>query len=433
MNDVNKACSDYLKNQEGARRIMLGFKKKYQSLGTIGGVFVLNGPNPAERDFLRGLFRMDYSDVNTIRISLKKFEKAFQNSLYAGMELDLVLESYFQEQLVSNKTRREKELDQRRRFFEEVASVSEHDMLKSWLGDILEGSTSIGAKWLYDNYKVGAQELKKNFIWLEKLINLTEQEESGILIQVAAARTTKNPHALDTDTPLQKLLLYYLSYHHGMLVPSTQLDTQLLLEMGNLLVDSGSRTVMTYGFEAYDSDDKPLGWGEFYHRGEPLLLTHMNLANVEKIVPLIPGGGSTSNKANNIYCFENPAVFNTFLRRRPELSLLCVSGQINTAVYRFLDLLVAENCSVFYHGDYDPEGLLIADKLLMRYEYVHLFGYSEGYFIKSMSKENITDKRIVQLNRLNNKILKSIGQLIKSSSRVGYEEFIIEDLIDSIK
>lgn len=52
---------------------------------------------------------------------------------------------------------------------------------------------------------------------------------------------------------------------------------------------------------------------------------------------------------------------------RCSAGLLCTFGQLKLSGIRLVDLLAESHCKIYYVGDFDPEGLQIADKLLCRY------------------------------------------------------------------
>lgn len=60
--------------------------------------------------------------------------------------------------------------------------------------------------------------------------------------------------------------------------------------------------------------------------------------------------------------FENPSVLNYFKSLNKDYSIVIVSGMPNMACYKLLDN-INNNYDIYYHGDYDPEGLLIAPKI----------------------------------------------------------------------
>ena len=93
-----------------------------------------------------------------------------------------------------------------------------------------------------------------------------------------------------------------------------------------------------------------------------------------------------------------------------------------------LDLLEASKAELYYNGDFDPEGLQIADKLKQRYKRLHLWCYSiENY-------ENIkgtvdVEERLVKLNRIKSKELAPIIESMRKEKVAGYQETLVEELM----
>ena len=66
----------------------------------------------------------------------------------------------------------------------------------------------------------------------------------------------------------------------------------------------------------------------------------------------------------------------TLQRQKKPGTLLCLHGQLKTASWALLDRLAKGGAVFWYSGDFDPEGLLIAQRLRQRYENVQLWHFS---------------------------------------------------------
>lgn len=83
------------------------------------------------------------------------------------------------------------------------------------------------------------------------------------------------------------------------------------------------------------------------------------------------------------------------------VSLLCTSGLPRTAALVLLDQLVKSGSQLYYAGDLDPEGMMIADRLCGRYqERLCIWQMGQDYYSKSMSGERLDGLRITMLERL---------------------------------
>lgn len=117
-----------------------------------------------------------------------------------------------------------------------------------------------------------------------------------------------------------------------------------------------------------------------------------------------------------------------------DIGLICSNGQINLCTYMLIDKLIESNCLIYYAGDYDPEGLLIADKLKKRYQdKLQLWCYDVSYLEQIGINQEISQKRIQILQHINNEKLKMIAQKILVSQKVGYQEGLINIYQENIK
>ena len=86
---------------------------------------------------------------------------------------------------------------------------------------------------------------------------------------------------------------------------------------------------------------------------------------------------------------------------------------------------------VFYHGDHDPEGLRIADKLKTRFSNVKLYGYDLDLNMSSLSEETISIKRLKQLEKIESKELTPLANEMKKVGKAAYEEAMMDMLFSS--
>ena len=108
---------------------------------------------------------------------------------------------------------------------------------------------------------------------------------------------------------------------------------------------------------------------------------------------------------------------------------MCMNGQPRLAGLVALELLAAAGTSVFYAGDFDPEGLLIAQKLAHYYRdtlhgsfnYWHL---TPEDYRKSCSGKIISEKRLKILDRITDAELLPIVQMMRETRLAGYQEKI---------
>ena len=100
-------------------------------------------------------------------------------------------------------------------------------------------------------------------------------------------------------------------------------------------------------------------------------------------------------KDNEMYIVENPSVFAGLCAgHTKQVSCMCMNGQPRLAGLVTLDLLAASGTVVYYAGDLDPEGLLIAQKISEYYAgEFHYWHMTVEDYEKSKSNETISDKK----------------------------------------
>ena len=91
------------------------------------------------------------------------------------------------------------------------------------------------------------------------------------------------------------------------------------------------------------------------------------------------------------------------------------------------------NHQFYYNGDFDPEGLLIADKLKSKYTNLELIFYDLEHFNKCLSNKEISKQRLKKLNNIVNNDVNIIKNAILETEMVGYQESIIADLKEFIQ
>lgn len=112
---------------------------------------------------------------------------------------------------------------------------------------------------------------------------------------------------------------------------------------------------------------------------------------------------------------------------------MCMNGQPRLSAVMMLDLLEKAGIKVYYAGDFDPEGLLIAQKIRRYYkgemEYWHM---SAKDYEKSRSRENISVRRLKMLDRIEDTELVEIAEAIRKEGVAGYQESIWEVYLDGV-
>lgn len=423
-----KACTGYFSSRSVYRKLFAGFRKKYESLGRFGGSVTLMDVTAEEREQLGGFLQRDYAAKERITVSAGLMEKALASSRFAGLSWEEILEAYFGETLTVKKELIREAKEEQNRFFEEVLAHCPQGAGREWLGSVLReqsGGWQLITR-LYAESPGKLMEILRNVTDAIDQLPAFDSESGGTaeLLAVFAAKVTGNPHSFDEGTAQEKLLMIFLESHFGekdtdMLSPS-EYRTKLLGRAG-ILRDELSNDVLVYGIRAWKRNGMlHEGIEGFLKNREPVKLslrTIMDLSDVR---------GQGTDQKNPVYVMENPAVFAVFTESHPKCAAICGGGQIRLAVMMLMDAL--RYSSVFYYsGDYDPEGLQIAQRLKQRYgDGLRLWNYSEKLYEKYLSPVVLTDARLKKLENIYLKELDVVKGAMLRRKRAAYQEAMIE-------
>jgi len=244
-------------------------------------------------------------------------------------------------------------------------------------------------------------------------------------LPVFAVEVTTDPHSFDRDNWCGKLLLYGLAYVCHVDLPDTAEKRAEIYYRCGILFDEVSGNILCKGVQGYTLDGIHFGWKGFYDQNEVIAVT---LSNVSRLVRI-----ESPNK--KVFVVENPAVFSAISDCLEDLqvALICTSGQLRVVALAVLDLLVQSGCTLFYSGDFDPEGLQIADKLWQRFEdKLVLWHFNIESYRKSLSNKQISSIRMTKLKSITNTQLKELATEIMKCGYAGYQESIVDELVDDL-
>ena len=130
---------------------------------------------------------------------------------------------------------------------------------------------------------------------------------------------------------------------------------------------------------------------------------------------------------------ENPAVFSSLTEAVPDVTLICGNGQIRMATLALLDLF-EEDVEFWYAGDFDPEGLMIAQRLRKRFgKRLHFWNYKKCYYEQYLSNVKLDAQRKKKLERIDEEELLEIRDAIQRCGYAAYQEMLIPEYVKYIK
>lgn len=125
---------------------------------------------------------------------------------------------------------------------------------------------------------------------------------------------------------------------------------------------------------------------------------------------------------NKLFIVENPSVFAMLCEiNAGNHAFMCMNGQPRLAGLNVLEVCGASGVEVYYAGDFDPEGLLIAQKLHDFYKGVfHYWHLSVEDYMECRSDRQISAKRLKALDKIVDPVLQSVAAGVKDLQTAGY-------------
>ena len=242
---------------------------------------------------------------------------------------------------------------------------------------------------------------------------------------------TGNPHAFDNGTAAGNFLyqmiqmdleIRKIKIEFSEIFPAYKRQKSYL--MAGIMLDDISNYAMLYQVEAVKKDGN-------LHKGMEGFVSEQHIVQVPLAV--ITEWESLYCPQDEIYIVENPSVFAVLCGKEKagnvRRAYMCMNGQPRLAGLMVLDLFAKSGIRVYYAGDLDPEGILIAQKLSQYYKgEFHYWHMETADYEKCRSEEVISPKRMKILERITDGRLKTVVDRIEEYGTAGYQEMLVEEM-----
>lgn len=407
------------------QKLFAAIGKKYKSLGRVGGTVKLSGLSPEDRDILSGFLSRDCRDSAVLMVKLQEVDDILRQSRF-NMALPDFLEVYFGCEILPNKEAARLESLKWSQFFHGLVEHARTTVTREWLAELAAGGGAgyRTVKAIYRQNECEAAELLKTCV--EAMDRLVQYPGRRQRLPVFAARLTGDPHALDGDRPLGRLLFFAL--HHMYRLPETEYGAErkkVLFSRAGLEEDDISSNVIVAGLRARPGDPREPVFTASAAAASPLLLP---LRFVEQPTGWLPGA---------VYVMENPAVFSAILDcaagREQMPAMVCTSGQPSVAALKLLDRLVEAGSTIYYGGDFDPPGLEMGRRLAERYAAAFKpWFFDTAAYLQAPKGIELTPDQAKKLAILE---VPWDGHLIEAMLRVGnvvYQEVLVDRMLEDL-
>ncbi|MFF2093502.1 TIGR02679 family protein [Paenibacillus sp. NPDC058174] len=375
---------------------------------------------------LVGYRNVKYIKDGKLQISLEKLDEKLEES-FLQVRLLHVIEAY-SGPILMRKDKKLQEEEAWTKGLKRVLEMAPNDgRVQNWI-EALNSDGLSGRRYrrAYNKDSEAAERAARMVVAAIKKLPLQKPE----LLALFAAHLTGNPHAFDTNQLAGRLLLAVIEEQFCK-APSDLSHAEIrivLLGSVGLEVDGLSSTVLVAYLtgtkhpvlEVMASDD--MGW--------PVPLHVIRTLSV----PFQP--------QKRVFVLENPQAFEYLthslitIKREKRPVLLCTGGFLSASALILLDRLNDAGFSIYYGGDFDKNGLAIAQGLMARYKNIVLWrmspsDYKLAYDPNIESVLSIDDK--VWLNNVSNDLAETANEMIvfgKPAYQERLSELLLNDLLE---
>jgi uncharacterized protein (TIGR02679 family) len=419
MTEDLKAALAYFTSQSVYSKLFKAFREKFESYGRLSGAVKIDRYTEVELQEL-ALFIGTTTDTLRKKKTLKitHFEQALKATKFESITLLEILEAYYKESFVSKKDKVLHQLDEENSRMSHWRLVYEE--LQDWF-DVVQGRT-MDVQWILRLMREADFEQKLTL--LQDAIRLLPNEY--VRLPFFSQRVTGNPHTFDLHTVEGKLLLHVLRVKSGemaLTLSSTEEVNELLLKHF-ILRDDLSNDVSVANLIGYTNGAVHPMWQVACETTSAWNVPLREVLKVDEVRPAI---------GKRVYIVENSGVFSTLLDAEETAPLVCTHGQFKLAALKVMDMLVIAGAELYYAGDFDPEGLNMAQRLFERYpESCYLWRMDVDSYNASQPTEDITN-RLNKLASIQHPLLIPIADQMKQSGKAGYQEALLEKYVVDLK
>lgn len=393
------------------------FCQKYRSLGHWGGRICLRNLGTEDRQVLSAFLRR--AAVDSVTLTYTEFLAAWGKTRFAEVPLGEVLGTLYPERLTTRQQEAQGQEQRRQRLLIRLLQLYPAGPAGQWLEALMMHHVRLGSPADYER-----RELLEPVVRALSMLPQTYER-----LPFFANRVCGNPHGLDIDAETGRLFLRALAYLAGYADTgslSMVVKNELLYDQ-HILREDILNFATAYGLRAWSVDgEEILYWREAAIVRAPLNVPLREIVRVGQFASCRKTAG-----ALRVFIVENAGVFSTLLDSLQAedglcVPLLCLHGQLKTASWALLDRLAASGAALFYSGDFDPEGLLMADKILQRYPGAQAWHFTEEEY--GSSKVVIPDSRLKKLEQVISPALAPLVSALRQRRQAFYQESLVSRL-----
>ena len=353
---LSAAAVAYFRQRPVLQQLALGFCERYRSLGHWGGTVRLGTLTATEQEALSLFLRVDLADREVVTISYAAFAAAWAKTRFAVWPLEQFLAELYPQELLTKKEAAAQKENARLTLLDTICREFPMPAVQQWISALRSGRLRLP----HPELAWQPQFLRRVAGALAALPTAYER------LPFFANRVCGNPHGFDWETDAGKGLLQALAFLAGDMPCRSVEDKNEVLYRYRLLRDDILNFATEAGLAAWQDGQELAYWRAAAGSRSPLNLPFREIVRADRIALCDTAEGSFP-----VSIVENSGVFSALLDALPAdeplPALLCLHGQLKTASWALLDRLLDSGAEFWYSGDFDPEGLQIAQKLRQRY------------------------------------------------------------------
>ena len=421
---IKKECLKYFHQSPVWKKVLKGFRDKYSSYGRFGGKVVLKNLKSQDIEELEGFFGKSFHGQKSVTVSAEKFRQALEASRYKDITPECLLENFFEEPLLGKQEQKLLREREKEKIWQKF--------LNDYKGTAIEKAAELLRNIVKDSDSQELAEWNRTMrLGAEMYNHLPYRQDNKLYLAVFASMLTGNPHAFDNGTSEGNFLyqiiqmdleIREIKIESSEIFPAYKRQKSYL--MAGIMLDDISNYAMLYQVQAVKKDGN-------LHKGMEGFAKEQHIVQVPLAV--IAEWESLHCPQDEIYIVENPSVFAVLCGKEKagnvRRAYMCMNGQPRLAGLMVLDLLSKSGIRVYYAGDLDPEGILIAQKLSQYYKgEFHYWHMEMADYEKCRSAEVISPKRMKILERITDERLKPVVDRIEEYGTAGYQEMLVEEM-----
>lgn len=410
-------------------RLFQGLKLKQEKSGKIVGFVKMNNIKESEVRALQEIGLYKYRVGEDEKVSIKELKIFLTNFSLGESSIKNLIEEYFNRKIVHKKILIDIKEKRISNFFSNILDEIKDERVEEYFIEIFKEKKYVYKK-IIKEWKDDEEKLKKKLLYIIKALeNLPSYKKKYENLPIFSNLITGDPHFFDLKGGNFILLMRGIENIYK-LKESENLETNYEnLYHSGLLKDEISNYIIISGFKGIKRNNQNKEYSCKILEGinderESIIYSLSNILKVDRLIPL--------NKDKKIIIVENPSVFSRLFRFYSKKykvvpTLICTYGQLNLSAYLFLKKLGVRD-NIYYSGDLDPGGLIIAQKLIERFPHINLLKFDKKTYMKYLSNITIDEIGISKIKNIKSLKLLELKESILKEKIVVYQESFIREI-----